>query len=63
MTNSKTEKNEDKAEKDEAAHAARERELLDLIKRAEAKKSGSVPPSDESPHDFIERQMRDKPKT
>jgi hypothetical protein len=62
MTKSKTGKSEDEAKKDEAAQAARERELRDLIKGAEAKKSGSVPPSDESPLDFVERKMRDKPK-
>jgi hypothetical protein len=44
----------------EAARATRERELRDLIERVEAEKSGSMPPSNESPHDFVERRMREK---
>jgi hypothetical protein len=62
MTKSKTGTSEDETKKDEATQAARERELRELIERAEAEKSGSVPPSQESPHDFVERKMRDKSK-
>jgi hypothetical protein len=55
-----TEKSEDKSSKDEVAEATRERELRDLIERVEAEKSGSVRPSNESPHDFVERRRREK---
>jgi hypothetical protein len=47
---------------DDQAKAARERELRELLERVEAKKSGEVPPSNESAHDFVERRMRDKSK-
>jgi hypothetical protein len=60
MTGPKTEKSGQEASKDEEAQAARERELRDMIDRVEAEKSGRAPPSKESPHDFVERQMRDK---
>jgi hypothetical protein len=46
----------------EAAQADRERELRELIEQVETKKSGSVPLEKESPHDFVERRMRSKPK-
>lgn len=46
----------------EGSQAARERELRDLIEQAEAKKSGNTPPEKESPHDFVERRMRIRPK-
>jgi hypothetical protein len=42
------------------AEAARERELRDLIARIETKKSDGGRPPSESPHDFIERKMREK---
>jgi hypothetical protein len=60
MTGPKTEKSGQEAGKDDEAQAARERELRDMIDRVETKKSGPARPSDESPHDFVERQMRDK---
>jgi hypothetical protein len=60
MTGPKTEKSQQEAGKDEEARAARERELRDMIDRVETKKGGGTRPSDESPHDFVERQMRDK---
>lgn len=41
---------------------ARERELQELIERAEKKKSGELPPQKESPHDYVERTMREKAK-
>ena len=50
---------EDKDNKAEVAQSARERELRKLIENAEQEKSGKIPPSGESPHDFIERKMRD----
>jgi hypothetical protein len=60
MTGPKTEKSGQEAGKDDEAQAARERELRDMIDRVEAEKSGRARPSNESPHDFVERQMRDK---
>jgi len=54
------EKSEDKSIKDELAQATRERELRELIEGVEAEKSGSVPPSNESPHDFVERRSREE---
>jgi hypothetical protein len=60
MTEPKTGNGEQEANKDKEAHAARERELQDMIDRVETKKSGRARPSNESPHDFVERQMRDK---
>ncbi|WP_143279357.1 hypothetical protein [Bradyrhizobium ottawaense] len=61
MAKPKTPKNEDAATKDPAAEADRERQLRDMIERAEDKKSGTKPPEKESPHDFVERKSRDKP--
>jgi len=46
----------------EMAQAERERELRELIERVETEKSGSTPPEKESPHDYIERRMRTKPR-
>jgi hypothetical protein len=46
----------------EIAQADRERELRELIERVETEKSGSKPPEKESPHDYIERRMRTKPR-
>jgi hypothetical protein len=60
MPKPKTAKSERGDIKDEVAQAARERELRDLIDRVETEKSGSVRPSNETPHDFVERRMRDK---
>ena len=48
--------------KTKPASSSRERELRDLIDRVEAEKSGNVRPSRESPHDFVERRMREKTK-
>jgi hypothetical protein len=50
----------DKSKDEEVAQATRERELRDLIGRVGREKSGSVPPSNESPNDFVERRMREK---
>lgn len=60
MSEPNTEKSEDKSSKDEVAQAPRERELRDMIERVEAEKSGSVRPTKESPHDFVERSIREK---
>jgi hypothetical protein len=60
MSEPNTEKSEDKSSKDEGAQATRERELRDLIERVEAEKSGKVRPSNESPHDFVERRIHEK---
>jgi hypothetical protein len=43
------------------AQADRERELREMVQRVENTKSGTVPPEKESPHDFVERKMREKP--
>jgi hypothetical protein len=48
--------------KTDEAKAARERELQNLIEQVEKKKSRSTPGPGESSHDFVERQMRDKPR-
>jgi hypothetical protein len=50
----------DKSKDEEVAQATRERELRDLIGRVGREKSSSVPPSNESPNDFVERRMREK---
>jgi hypothetical protein len=60
MPRAKTAHSERGDVKDKVAQAARERELRDLIDRVETEKSGSVRPSNESPHDFVERRMHDK---
>jgi hypothetical protein len=60
MSERNKKKSEDKGIKDKAAQPNRERELRDLIEQVEAEKSGSLPPSKESPHDFVERRTRDK---
>lgn len=44
-----------------ADEAKRERELRDLMQRAENATSADEPPQKESPHDFVERKMREKP--
>jgi hypothetical protein len=53
-------RSENKSSTDEVAQATRDRELRDLIERVEAEKSGNVRPSNESPHDFVERRIREK---
>jgi len=60
MSEPNTEKSEDKSIKDEVAQATRERELRELIEGVEAEKSGKVRPSNESPHDFVERRIHEK---
>jgi hypothetical protein len=62
MTKLKTDDSEGKKSNDEAAQAARERELLDLIEQVEKEQSGNLPPKNESPHEFIERKMRERTK-
>lgn len=62
MSEPKTGKSGDKKSNDEAAQAARERELRELIERVEKEQSGSLRPQNESPHEFIERRMREKSK-
>jgi hypothetical protein len=39
----------------------RERELREIVQRAENGKSADEQPEKESPHDFVERKMREKP--
>jgi hypothetical protein len=60
MSGPGTGKSQGKTSTDEAAQAARERELRELIERVEKEKSGDLPAEKESPHDFIERTMREK---
>jgi hypothetical protein len=62
MSEPNTEKSEDKSSKDEVAQSTRERGLRDLIERVEAEKDGRVRPSNESPHDFVERRIRERSK-
>jgi hypothetical protein len=62
MSRPKTDKSEGKTKSDGAAQAARARELREIIERVEAEKSGSARPAYESPHDFVERRMREKTK-
>ena len=62
MSGPETGKSRDSKSTDEGAQAARERELRELIERVEKEKSGDLRPEKESPHDFIERAMREKPK-
>jgi hypothetical protein len=50
----------DKSKDEEVAQATRERELRDLIARVGTEKNSAVPPSNESPNDFVERKMREK---
>jgi hypothetical protein len=45
---------------EEAARAAREKELRELIQQVEKEHSGSEPPEHESPHDFVERKRREQ---
>jgi len=44
-----------------ADEAKRERELREMMQRAENAASGDEPPEKESPHDYVERKMREKP--
>jgi len=60
MSERNTKKSEGKGIKDKAAQPTRGRELRELIEEVEAEKSGSPRSSKESPHDFIERRMREK---
>jgi hypothetical protein len=56
MNNGKTPKPSNQEQAD------RERELRDLIERVESETSGSAPPENESPHDFVERKKREQSK-
>jgi hypothetical protein len=62
MSKPNPEKNAGEKRTDEAAQAAREKELRELIERAEKAQSGNSPPKHESPHDFVQRKMSEKPK-
>jgi hypothetical protein len=59
MSEPKTGKSADKMSGDETVQAAREQELRELVERVKKKQSDSLAPRTESPHDFIERRMRD----
>jgi hypothetical protein len=48
-----------KKSNDERAQANHERELREMVEDVEKRLSGSKPPQNESPHDFIERRMRE----
>jgi hypothetical protein len=56
MNNAKTPKPGNREQAD------RERELRDLVERVETETSGSAPPENESPHDFVERKKREQSK-
>jgi len=56
MNNGKTPKPSNQEQAD------RERELRDLIERVVIETSGSAPPENESPHDFVERKKREQSK-
>jgi hypothetical protein len=56
----KSAKGGDQKATDEAAQAARERELREVIEKVEKEQSGAVRPQKESPHDYIERKMREE---
>jgi hypothetical protein len=58
----KSRKSGDQKAAAEAAQAARERELRELIEQVEKEQSGAARPQKESPHDYIERKMREKTK-
>jgi hypothetical protein len=59
MSEPKTGKRADKKSGEETAQAAREQELRELVERVAKEQSDSLSPRTESPHDFIERRMRD----
>ena len=61
-TENKDSKNKDSKNKDEAAQAAREQQLRELIEQVEKERSGSLRPEKESPHEFVERRRREKSK-
>ncbi len=61
MAKRKAPKGEGGATEDGDAEAARERQLREMIERVEDEKSGTVPPTSESPHDFVERKRREGP--
>jgi hypothetical protein len=52
-------KGADQTRMEDSAQAAREMELLDLIDQVEKEQSGSLRPKHESPHDFVQRRMRE----
>jgi hypothetical protein len=60
MSKSKAVKSAHQKRTDEAAQAAREKELRELIDRAEKEQSGSSRPEHERPNDFVQRRMREK---
>ena len=62
MSDPRTGKGQRKAGQGDAAQTARERELRDLIERVEQEQSRSSRPDKESPHDYVERRMREKTK-
>jgi len=53
--------NLNEAASEAAAQAKRERELRDMMQRVEDAKTGILPADKESPHDFVERKMRERP--
>ena len=61
MSQPEQDKNEVEKSSKLAQEKARERELRTLIDQVEQQKSGTVRPGTESPHDFVERKMREKP--
>lgn len=60
MSDDNSGKSQDNKNNDEAARAAREQELRNLIQQVELEQAGKLRPQKESPHEFIERRMREK---
>jgi hypothetical protein len=58
----KMKKSTGKKNGDETAQANRERELRGLIEGVEKRLSESERPQNESPHDYVERRMRERTK-
>jgi len=62
MPKRKTTKSGNETTDKKSAEAARERELREMIQRVEDVKESTTPPKKESPHDFVEKKMREEPK-
>jgi hypothetical protein len=59
MSPANDDENKAKPDDDKVRQAKRERELRASIERVEKRLKGTERSSDESPHDFVERKMRE----